>query len=77
MRIKDIFYFIEDIFVNYLFIPFDFLRELSASNWWMSNLVPWIFIFIGLIAFSYWMIQLKKFDDNKEEDTSITAHDYL
>ena len=35
------------------------------------------FIFIGLIAFSYWMIQLKKFDDNKEEDTSITAHDYL
>ena len=77
MRIKDIFYFIEDIFVNYLFIPFDFLRELSASSWWLSNSIAWVFTLVGLFAFSYWMIQLKKFDDNNEEDTSITAHDYL
>ena len=37
----------------------------------------WIFMTIGAAAFCYWMIQLKKFDDNNEEDMTITAHDFL
>ena len=36
-----------------------------------------LFTAIGTIAFCYWMVQLKKFDDNDEEDMTITAHDYL
>jgi hypothetical protein len=32
---------------------------------------------IGSVAFVYWMLQLKKFNDNKEEDTSSTSHSYL
>tara|TARA_B100000963_G_C22607649_1_gene663381 strand:+ start:1998 stop:2225 length:228 start_codon:yes stop_codon:yes gene_type:complete len=74
---KEFFYSIENIFVNYLLIPFDELRETAEYNWWVSNSVAWFFIFIGLIAFCYWMFQLRKFDKNKEEDMTITAHDYL
>ena len=74
---KKFFYAIENLFVNYLFKPFDFLRELGDDNWWLSNFMAWVFIGIGSVAFFYWMIQLKKFDDNNEEDTTITAHDYL
>ena len=68
---KDIFYAIENLFVNYFFIPFDLLREVG------DYIMAWIFTSIGTAAFCYWMIQLKKFDDNNEEDKTITAHDYL
>ena len=74
---KSFFYGIEDLFVNYLFFPFDFLRTLGESDWWMSNVVLLIFFIVGFSAFIYWMIQLKSFDDNNEEDKSITAHSYL
>ena len=76
-EMKEIFYGIENLFVNYFFIPFDVLREVGDYNWWLANIMAWIFTAIGTIAFCYWMVQLKKFDDNNEEDTSITAHDYL
>ena len=33
--------------------------------------------FACLVAFVYWMSQLKKFNDNNEEDKSVTAHKYL
>jgi|TARA_B100001939_G_scaffold99864_1_gene86095 phosphotransferase system glucose/maltose/N-acetylglucosamine-specific IIC component len=74
---KEFFYAIENLFVNYLFKPFDFLREVGDYNWWLSNFMVWIFLAIGSVAFFYWMIQLKKFDKNNEEDMTITAHDYL
>ena len=74
---KEFFYAIENLFVNYFFIPFDALRELGAYNWWLSNIMAWMFAVIGICAFTYWMIQLKRFDNNNEEDMSITAHDYL
>ena len=74
---KEFFYGIENLFVNYFFIPFDALRELGAYNWWLSNIMAWMFTAIGICAFTYWMIQLKRFDNNNEEDMSITAHDYL
>ena len=74
---KDFFYAIEDLFVNILFAPFDALRALELDNWWLANIVSWILIIIGLVAFVYWMLQLKKANDNNEEDKSITSHSYL
>ncbi len=69
------FYGLEDLFVNFLFAPFDFLRFLE--NWWAANLINWILFFIGAAAMIYWMLELKKYDDNNEEDKSISAHSYL
>lgn len=77
LTMKDFFYAIQDLFVNVLFAPFDALRALELKNWWGANGMSWLFLIIGLVAFAYWMLQLKSFNDNKEEDKSISAHSYL
>ena len=77
ITMKDFFYAIQDLFVDVLFLPFDALRELELTNWWAANAVSWIFTIIGLVAFVYWMLQLKGFNDRGEEDKSITSHSYL
>jgi hypothetical protein len=74
---KDFFYAIQDLFVNVLFAPYDALRNLELTNWWLSNFMSWTFIIIGIVAFVYWMLQLKSYNDNNEEDKSITSHSYL
>lgn len=74
---KDFFYAIEDLFINVLFAPFDALRTLELTSWFMANIISWIFMIIGFAAFVYWMLQLKKYNDNKEENKSITSHSYL
>lgn len=74
---KDFFHAIEDLFVNVLFAPFDALRTLELTSWFMANIISWIFMIIGFAAFVYWMLQLKKYNDNKEENKSITSHSYL
>ncbi len=74
---KDFFYAIQDLFVNILFVPFDALRELQLTNWWVANFMSWMFVIIGMVAFVYWMLQLKKYNDNNEEDKSISSHSYL
>lgn len=74
---KDFFYAIQDLFVDILFVPYDALRELQLTNWWLANFMSWIFIIIGIVAFVYWMLQLKSYNDNNEEDKSITSHSYL
>ncbi len=66
---------IQDLFVNYLFAPFDLFRFME--NWWSSNLMNWLFFVIGSVAFVYWMFELKKYNDNGEEDKSVTSHSYL
>lgn len=66
---------IEDLFVNVLFLPFDFFRFME--NWWTANMLNWIFVIIGFVAMTYWLLQLKKFNDKGEEDKSISAHSYL
>lgn len=66
---------IEDLFVNFLFFPYDLFRFME--NWWASNLVNWIFAIIGLVAMVYWLRQLRIFDVRGEEDKSITSHSYL
>ncbi len=74
---SDFFYGIENLFVNYLFAPLDGLRELELTNWFLANGLNWMFMIIGSVAFVYWMLQLKKFNDNNEEDKSVTSHSYL
>ncbi|MEH6679600.1 MAG: uracil phosphoribosyltransferase [Sediminicola sp.] len=66
---------IADLFVNYLFWPFDQLRHME--NWWGANFLNWIFMIIAAAAMVYWMIQLKKYNDLGEEDKDATAHSYI
>lgn len=74
---KDFFYAIQDLFVNVLFMPFDALRALELENWFAANTMSWIFLVIGFVAMVYWMLQLKTFNDNNEEDKSISSHSFL
>ncbi|MFL1010608.1 DUF6341 family protein [Flavisericum labens] len=74
---KDFFYAIQDLFVNVLFAPYDALRALELESWFGANFLSWIFLIIGFVAMVYWMIQLKGFNDNNEEDKSISSHSYL
>jgi hypothetical protein len=69
------FYWIEDLFVNVLFAPYDFFRFME--NWWGANSINWLFMIIGFVAMIYWMGQLKIFNDNGEEDKSSTSHSYI
>ncbi|MGB1232068.1 MAG: DUF6341 family protein [Winogradskyella sp.] len=74
---KDFFYGIQDLFVDVLFAPFDALKALELESWFLANFMSWFFIAIGFVAFIYWMLELKKYDDNDEDDKSISAHSYL
>ena len=74
---KDFFYAIQDLFVNYLFAPLDYLRFMELENWWLANIVSWLFIIVGFIAFYYWMKQLSIFNANNEEDKTVSAHSFL
>jgi len=74
---KDFFYAIQDLFVDVIFAPFDALRALELESWFGANIISWIFIIIGFVAMVYWMLKLKSFNDNNEEDKSISSHSYL
>jgi len=74
---NDFFNGIADLFVDVLFAPFDALRALELENWFSANIMSWIFMAIGFVAFVYWMLELKKYDANGEEDKSISSHSYL
>jgi hypothetical protein len=74
---KDFFYAIQDLFVEVLFAPMDALRALELESWFTANLISWIFTIIGFVAMVYWMLKLKGFNDNNEEDKSVSAHSYL
>lgn len=74
---KDFFYGIQDLFVNGLFAPLDYLRNLELENWFGANILNWMFMAIGSVAFVYWMRELSKFNKNNEEDKSVSAHSYL
>lgn len=74
---KDLFYAIEDLFVNVLLKPMDALKALELENWFAASTISWIFMLIGFVAMVYWMLQLKKFSDNNEEDKSVSSHSFL
>jgi|TARA_B100001750_G_scaffold53469_1_gene40651 hypothetical protein len=75
--VKDFFYSIAWLFEEILFFPFDLLRTIQYDSWFFANIMSWSFILIGMIGATYWIKQLKKFDDNGEENRDITAHPFL
>lgn len=60
----DFFHAIQDLFVNHLFAPYDALRTLELDSWFGANFMSWIFLLIGIVAFTYWMKQLKDFNED-------------
>ncbi|AXT51954.1 uracil phosphoribosyltransferase [Aquimarina sp. BL5] len=74
---KDFFEAIAALFVDVLFAPMDALRSLELESWGAANIVNWLFMGIGFVAFFYWMKELKKFNDNNEEDRDPKAHSFL
>ena len=77
IMVKDFFYGIAWLFEEILFFPFDLLRTIQYDSWFFANIMSWSFILIGIIGAIYWIKQLKKFDDNGEENRDITAHPFL
>ncbi|MBV1922838.1 MAG: uracil phosphoribosyltransferase [Flavobacteriaceae bacterium] len=77
MSWKGFFEGIQSLFVDVVFAPFDMLRSIAPESWFLSNIMSWILMAIGVVAFVYWMGQLKKFNDNNEEDRTSTGHTYL
>ena len=75
--VKDFFYSIAWLFEEILFFPFDLLRTIQYDSWFFANIMSWSFILIGMIGAIYWIKQLKKFDENGEENRDITAHPFL
>ncbi|MFD1094494.1 DUF6341 family protein [Salegentibacter chungangensis] len=74
---KDFFEGIAWLFEEILFYPFDALRALELESWFAANFMNWLFLLVGFVAFFYWMKQLKKFNDNNEEDRDPSAHSFL
>ena len=73
----DLFYFIEYLFVEIIFIPLDFLRFLELKNWLLANSVNFFFIIVISSALTYWTIQLLGFSKRGEEDTDQSAHSFV
>lgn len=74
---KSFFEAIQSLFVDFLFLPFDALRELELTNWWAANTFNWILIIICCVAMMYWLKQLNIFKNNNEDDDNTTAHSFL
>ncbi|MDT0647217.1 uracil phosphoribosyltransferase [Zunongwangia sp. F260] len=74
---KDLFEGIEDLFVNVLFAPFDYIREMELESWFLANALNFLFVIVGFLAFLYWMKQLKTYNDNNEENRDPKAHSFL
>ncbi len=74
---KSFFEGIDYLFVKILFAPLDLLRSLELENWWLANIVTWIFIIICFAATFYWMKQLRIFKSNNDDNQDTTAHSFL
>ncbi|HLW15358.1 MAG TPA: hypothetical protein VKX30_07680 [Flavobacteriaceae bacterium] len=74
---RNIFEGIGSFFEEVAFAPFNALYNLELKSWWAANIVTWIFIAILAVLLVYWIMQLKMFDDNNEEDKSSKAHSFL
>ncbi len=68
---------IQSLFVDFLFLPFDFLRNLELSSWWLANLVSWLLILVCAYYTVYWCKELAKHRANNEENQDTTAHSFL
>tara|TARA_R110002072_G_scaffold22615_1_gene79424 strand:- start:263210 stop:263446 length:237 start_codon:yes stop_codon:yes gene_type:complete len=77
MAWKDVFEGIQSFSEDVLFYPYDALREIELESWGLANIMTWLFMLIGFVAFFYWMKELKKYNDEGDEDRSSTSHSYL
>ncbi|GGD80005.1 DUF6341 family protein [Planktosalinus lacus] len=77
MSWKGFFEGIESVTETILLQPLDGIREMELSNWFLSNGLNWLFMLIGFVALIYWLIQLKKYNDEDTEDKTSTSHSYL
>ncbi len=76
MEFKDLFEVIEFLFVEVLFIPFDFIR-LDISSWLIQNSINFTFMLIISSALIYWTLELVKYDKKGGEKKDVTAHSFL
>ena len=76
MEVKDLFAAIEFLFVEVLFIPFDFIR-LEISYWIVQNSIIFSLILFISGALIYWTLKLLNFDKSSEENKDVTAHSFL
>lgn len=60
---RDFFEGIQSFFEDFALAPLDYLRNLQYDSWFFANIVNWLFILIGFVAFFYWMNELKKHND--------------
>jgi hypothetical protein len=74
---KALFEGIESITTLILNKPFDAIREMELSNWFLANGLNWIFVIIGFAALFFWLKQLKEYDKEGTEDLTSTSHSYL
>ena len=74
---KTLFEFIQFLFEDVLFLPLHWLREMELSCWTGANIINWGFVGICAAAMVYWVGQLKKFNDNNEEDRDVVSHSFL
>lgn len=72
---KDLFEAIAYFFEEIILAPFNWLRELEATNWFLANGFSWLSIVVLMVAIVYWIRKLKEFD--KDEDKSQTGHSFL
>ncbi len=68
---------IQYLFVDIIFIPWDFFRQMELSSWFGANIINWIFMIICTVATVYWIKQLKLHETNGEENQDTTAHSFL
>lgn len=68
---------IQSLFVDFLLKPLDWLRDLELTNWWLANIINWVFIIVCIVAMVYWTKQLNIFKKNNEDDDNTTAHSFL
>ena len=76
MEFRDLFEAIEFLFVEVLFIPFDFIR-LDISSWFIQNGINFTFMVVISAALLYWTLELIKYDKKGEEKKDVTAHSFL
>ncbi len=74
---KELFEGIAWLFEEILFYPLDLLRELQLDSWFLANIINWIFLIIGVVAFVYWMKQLKIFHDQDKENERTKPDPFL
>lgn len=65
------------LFERVLFVPMDMFAKLELSNWWLANIVNWVFILITCYFFVFWLKKLQVFKASSEDEQDTTSHSFL